>query len=384
LQGGRKRIGRLGSRAALAAIAGAAIWLAVPEAASAATPFCDGDGGSGKRVQAVYAHVTGEATDPNADSLITAWSGEVDNDFNVSAHRSQAGSFAHPRWVFTLPCSNGATQFSVSHITVANPNSSFNTLRSELQAAGLTDLNRKYMVWMDQAGSAGCPGPISDFLPDTNPDPSQNISNQNPGTGFNRPMYAVLCHGSWSTAPNPGLFNRGPQHELIHTLGGVNRAAPNSNGGHCWDFWDALCAEDDAVDDDLITDIDYPFTTHCVPNTCAPVCNTNFEGVDVTLLLDCNNDDYFSMNPAPGNYLASCWNTAKSNFLVTSGVTPTTAVPGACDLPQAPPGGGGGSAAPPPSGPGNGVVGAKKRCKKKHKHRAAAAKKCKKQKGRAA
>jgi alpha-tubulin suppressor-like RCC1 family protein len=37
---------------------------------------------------------------------------------------------------------------------------------------------------------------------------------------------------------------------------------------------------------------------------------------------DCNYDDYFNANPAPGSYLATRWNTANNKFLVGGGVKP--------------------------------------------------------------
>ena len=126
--------------------------------------------------------------------------------------------------------------------------------------------------------------------------------------------------------------------------------------------------------DGQVTDIDFPFATHL---TDPPACpnSPGFEGVTNQLLLDCNHDDYFSMSPAPGGCLASCWNTAKSNFLVTSGVTPTTPDPerltASCPSRL---GRRAGSRARRRRAP------PKKKCKKKRKRSAAAAKKCKKKK----
>jgi hypothetical protein len=340
-----------------------------PTGAAAADPTCVGDGTSGKRVEAIYAHVTGQPVDPSATTLITQWSGEVDNVFDVSARKTAPGGFANPRWLFTLPCANGATALSVQQITIDDPGTDFDALRTELEQnipGGLANLDRKYMVYMD---TASCPGPRADFIPDTNPDPNANLSNQNPGTGFNRAMVAAFCHGTWDDAPNPGLFNRAPQHELIHLLGGVNRAAPNSGGGHCWDFWDAMCSDDTApVGDGFVTDPDTGAVIPVPPTMGADVCTTDAEGVNFTLLLDCNNNDYFSMAPPNGNYLAHCWNTARSNFLSTSGVTPVIPNPSACALPGPPGGGGsggGGGAAVPPPGGGFDLAAALKKCKKK-------------------
>jgi hypothetical protein len=212
------------------------------------------------------------------------------------------------------------------------------------------------MVFLDKAS---CGGPISDFLPDTNPDPNANISNQNPGTGFERAMIARYCLGSWNVPPSPALFNVGLPHELVHTLGGVNPDAPHSlGGGHTSQFWDVMSAGGAPP---------------------VPECNSPFEGLDMQLLLDCGDDDYFSMVPPPGSYLAGCWNIAQSNFLVTSGVANDGST--SCPPSIAPPPGGQ-TANPPPVFP---TPLTAKKCKQKKKHRSAEAakkKKCKKGKKR--
>jgi hypothetical protein len=183
-------------------------------------------------------------------------------------------------------------------------------------------------------------------------------------------MVAAFCHGTWDDPPDPNLFNRGPQHELIHILGGVNRAAPHSGGGHCWDFWDAMCSDDTPpFNDGFVTDPDTGAVIPVPPSPGSAVCPSDgsAEGVNNTLLLDCNNDDYFSMAPPNGNYLAHCWNTARSNFLETSGVTPVIPNPAACALPTPPPGGGG---TPPAAAPPFDLAAALKKCKKKKGKRA--------------
>jgi hypothetical protein len=353
-------------------------------------PHCDGDGTSGKRIQAVYAHTPGVTPPADPAGLIRQWSAEVDKVFDVSSRRSgAAGAFAHPRWVFTGACSDPGSQLSVLTVEIANPGGSLGAVRTALGDNGaganpgtlLADYDRKYMVWMDLGGTSGCPGPVADFSPDTDPDPDTNVSNQKPGTGFNRAMIAVLCAGSWDDPPNPGLFNKGPQHELVHTLGGVNRAAPNSGGGHCWDFWDALCSDDTPpVGDGFVTDPDTGATIPVPPTMGSDVCSSSgsAEGVNNTVLLDCNSDDYLSMAPAAGSYLANNWNLATSCFLVTSGVTDPTPNPATCadDYTPPPPGGGPGTTPPPPASSGFDLAAALKKCKKKKSKRAK--KKCKK------
>ena len=280
------------------------VWLTLPAAASAA-PHCDGDGTSGKRVQAVYAHVDGQAGVGNADALISAWAEQVDRTFNVSAHKTAPTGFAFPRWAFTQGCG----QLDIPHVTIGDPGTSFQALRVALGAANnsggigaspgslLANLDRKYMVFLD---TADCGGPTSDFLPDATADPDFNVSNQNPGTGLQRAWLARYCLGSWQTPPSPQVFNFGIPHELVHLLGGVPPTAPHAiGGGHTSQFEEVMSAG----------------TRPPVPE-----CSTPFEGVDPLLLLDCGNDDYFSMNPPVGSYLQTNWNVARSCFLTTSGV----------------------------------------------------------------
>jgi hypothetical protein len=300
----------------IAAAGMVAALVALPTAASAA-PHCDGDGTSGKRVQAVYAHVNGQAPVANADALISAWAEQVDRTFDVSAHKTAPGGFAFPRWLFTARCG----QLDIAHVNIGDPGTSFQALRVALGAVnnsggiGATpgtlaaNLNRKYMVFLDKPD---CGGPTSDFLPDAAADPDFNVSNQNPGAGFQRAMIARYCLGSWSTPPSPAVVNYGIPHELVHLLGGVPPTAPHAfGGGHTSQFYEVMSAGDAPTD---------------------PECTAPFEGLDAQLLLDCGNDDYFSMAPPVGSYLASNWNVARSCFLATSGVAPVN--PADCPTPK--------------------------------------------------
>lgn len=76
-------------------------------------------------------------------------------------------------------------------------------------------------------------------------------------------------------------------HELLHTLGAVQLSAPNSTGEfHATDYGDVMA-------------------TYREPALCA--------NADT---IDCNQDDYFNRQPAPGSYLADHWNVARSPYLV--------------------------------------------------------------------
>lgn len=79
-------------------------------------------------------------------------------------------------------------------------------------------------------------------------------------------------------------------HEIFHMLGAVNNSAPHTNGqGHCWDGRDIMCYTQGNVIEQA-------------------VCPTYG-------LYDCNHDDYYSLAPPPGSYLATHWNVASSKYL---------------------------------------------------------------------
>lgn len=74
-------------------------------------------------------------------------------------------------------------------------------------------------------------------------------------------------------------------HELLHSFGAVQDGAPHFHEYHIKDEGDIMSAF-------------FPIT--CSADT-----------------VDCGNDDYFSIAPAPGSYLDTYWNSANSLYLVS-------------------------------------------------------------------
>lgn len=84
-------------------------------------------------------------------------------------------------------------------------------------------------------------------------------------------------------------------HEIGHMLGAVGNGAPNTNdNGHCDDENDVMCYQEKG----------FPEMRIVCPDPGAEQ------------RLDCRHDDYFSLAPEPGSYLATHWNIADSPFLI--------------------------------------------------------------------
>ncbi len=109
----------------------------------------------------------------------------------------------------------------------------FSLVGQELTNRGLTDPNKKYVVWLD-AGSRYC-GQGQFYN-----DPTRSSANYN-----ERRLYAIVYRPYPTTDPATGGFCRGRvlMHELSHTFGAVQSAAPNeSDGAHCNDSAeDVMC-----------------------------------------------------------------------------------------------------------------------------------------------
>ena len=109
----------------------------------------------------------------------------------------------------------------------------FKLVGEDLTNRGLTDPNKKYVVWLD-ADSRYCgQGQLYQ-------DPTRSASNYN-----ERRLYSVVYRPYSTTDAATGGFCRGRtvMHEVGHTLGAVQTAAPNnSDGAHCNDSAeDVMC-----------------------------------------------------------------------------------------------------------------------------------------------
>jgi hypothetical protein len=234
---------------------------------------CDGDGVSGKRIQLLYVRAA-DVADRYADYVesMRLWAADADAIFDASAH--QTGGHRHLRFVTNEDC-----QIEVGRVVVSTSgDDSFQATVRELRTQGYTDVNRKYLMFVDSNLLCGIASAPNDDKPD-----AANRSNL-------VAAYARVDRGCWDGVSIA--------HELTHTLGGVQHSAPNASGGwHCVDENDLMCYSDSPL---------YPAVEYA--------CKESYYG----LLLDCNHDDYFHINPLPGSYLATHWNVANSEFLINS------------------------------------------------------------------
>ena len=264
---------------------------------------CIGDGVNGRRVKVIYARAAGvpDRFAPVRD-LIEVYAARASRVIDESA--AQTGGSRKVRFV-TTP--SPGCELDIDSVTLSDASvEDFMTTIYELRLAGYTDSDRKYLVFMDATRICG----IAEFEDDEAPGP-ENVSNG----GLGRPgMFARVDSNCWPV-------DYAAAHELVHTFGGVQDGAPHSTGGgHCYDWWDAMCQEEG---------LSSPRQFLC------PQAEKR--------LLDCGDDDYFNTDPPPGSYLARHWNVADSAFL--TGPTPAPPPPG--PTPPPPPG----PTPPPPPGP---------------------------------
>jgi hypothetical protein len=232
---------------------------------------CDGDGIAGMRTQVAYVRASDR---PDRFTTYLAsfrqWAAAADSIYLNSA--LETGGTRHIRFVQDAACN-----IAVANIVVSpTGDDTFANTRNELQAAGYGRTDRKYMLFVDANVYCGIGSVRSDDSP--------GATNQN-NSG---PRYGRTDNGCWGGAV--------AAHEHMHNLGGVQLTAPHTSGGyHCVDEYDRMCYSDTP---------NFPTMQHLCTDTAH---DRRF---------DCNHDDYFSTNPAPGSYLATHWNTANNQALI--------------------------------------------------------------------
>lgn len=236
------------------------------------TVTCLDDGTSGNRVQALYVVAAGRP-DRSAEVIpqIRHWVADVDAIFSGSS--VGYGVDMTVRWVHDSDC-----VVDVKTVVVpAGAIDSFSDTIDALDVAGYNKPGRHYLTWVDSSEYCGIAATFND----------DSFGPENAHNGA-WSLYARVDRDCWGY---DGLVEA---HELTHMLGAVQASAPNATGnGHCTDEYDIMCYEDsDSVE-----------MVYSCPDAAGE------------LLLDCNDDDYFNPNPAPGSYLAEHWNVARSSFL---------------------------------------------------------------------
>lgn len=241
---------------------------------------CYGDGFSGKRVQLVYARAS-DRPDRWAALVpqLRRWAAEADAVFAASARR--LGGTRHLRFLTDPNCVPPVA----SVVLTPAGDDTFAATTAELVTKGYSNPNRKYLVWVDANALCG----VGTVYLDDSPG-ATNFNNGHPSSTGQVSRIDTRC---WGQGP---IGHSVEAHEILHTLGGVQRSAPNATSfSHCTDDADLMCYEDSELAELL------------------DVCPSEDEG-----LLDCNGDDYFNPAPLPLSYLATYWNTARNGFLAST------------------------------------------------------------------
>ncbi len=239
---------------------------------------CDGNGVDGNRVQAVYVYRGTNDRYRKVAPLIRKWAAQVDTVFRASAAR--LGGYRRVRWVTSSTCVLSVLKVKVR----TNPINNYWGWERELAGKGLSREDRHYLVWMDKRLEYGTCGEGDTPQAGTpGPDNRANLG----------PYYAYVVAPCWgqSARSGPSGHESSEAHELMHTLGAVQKGSPHSTGGHCWDEWDLMCYYDGG---------------HRMVKRCGSTLKNRF---------DCGGNDYFNPRPAAGSWLATHWNTANSTFL---------------------------------------------------------------------
>jgi len=259
---------------------------------NALVPQCNGDGVDGKRVEVLYAYA-GAAPNPELLSAANGYSTRIERMLVESA--ADTGGVRHLRWrtnVGTAGCQLVITLVKLDMLPLPT---TFQELRPILVGKGYSDSNRKYLTWVEDTTVPAWSGDTGTRVPCT-----ANYSNDDrrgplfAGEGVpDNPSNSSAIHSACSLLDGIGF---GPGHELMHNMGAVQLSAPHSNGSfHCNQGFDPMC--------------------YGTGTTTDPQCA---DQIVFSYKYDCGHDDYFHTNPAPGSYLCTKWNVARSAFLTNN------------------------------------------------------------------
>lgn len=237
---------------------------------------CDGNGTSGYRTQVMYVRPSDRADRFATYAVsIQSWAASADTIYQDSA--AETGGYRRLRFVHDAGCNIIVLNVVIPGIGTVD----FNTMVTQLKALGYNSSSRKYMIFFDLNYYCGIGSLYNDY--------SFAQTNWNNGG----PSYARADTSCWS----------GPviAHESMHNMGAVQLNAPHTSGGyHCVDEWDRMCYPDSP---------NYPAMQY----VCGDINHSVHDN-----LFDCNHDDYYHTNPAPGSYLATYWNSANNRFLLSA------------------------------------------------------------------
>jgi hypothetical protein len=258
--------------------------------AAAFPPVCTGTGTDGYRFNVYYAYdpTTGNKLSEVEDNIRDAVA-EADRQLYLKS--VQPGATTTRRFRFGTEAAAGGcrvkiTAFPIGHDYFLNWNNGtifLDALRDNGLIQQDVTAGEANMVFLDDRHTGGHGCGLAGTYQDTSVTNNRNADAEQ--------RYLLLAANCWS--PNAAL------HEMIHTLGAVQLNSTNNTGAmHCNDGADVMCYNDGGVNGEQRA-------------VCAPTAYR-------TYVVDCNSDDYFSVNPPAGSYLATNWNTANSPFLIST------------------------------------------------------------------
>ncbi len=259
---------------------------------NALVPQCNGDGTDGKRAEVLYAYA-GASPNPELLSAANGYTTRIERMLVESA--ADTGGVRHLRWRTNLGTAGCELVITAVKLDVLPLPTNFGEMRTFLVNKGFNAADRKYLAWVEDTSVPAWAG-----TPDVRRPCTANFSNNDtrgplfPGEVVaDNPTNTLVQYSVCSLLDGIGF---GPGHELMHNMGAVQFSAPHADGGaHCTQGYDPMCYGSGTVVD--------------------PQCA---DQIVFSYKYDCGHDDYFHTNPAPGSYLCTKWNVARSAFLTNN------------------------------------------------------------------